>query len=59
MYTALGKVLTISGRTLRDEALASPQVAQEAAAALDAFVALVQPEAVQQAQALRQARAAK
>jgi hypothetical protein len=56
VYSALGRVLTISGRTLREEALDSPAAAQEAGAALDTFIALVAPAALQQAQALRQAR---
>jgi hypothetical protein len=50
-------VLTISGRTIRPEALASPAPAHDAYAALDAFLGRVDPAAMEQAQAARKARA--
>ena len=41
VYMGLGRVLTISGRTIRPEAQASPQPAQEAEGAIDKFLAQV------------------
>lgn len=41
VYVGLGKVLTISGRTIKPEAQASPEAAKAAEAALDSLLAKV------------------
>jgi hypothetical protein len=41
VYIALGKVLTISGRTIREEAQSSPAIIQEAQEAIEGVLAKV------------------
>ena len=43
MYAALGRVLTISGRTIRPEAQAGPEAAADAEAAISGFLGKVWP----------------
>ncbi|KAJ9505719.1 hypothetical protein QJQ45_006414 [Haematococcus lacustris] len=59
VYRGLGRVLTISGRTIRPEAQESPEAALEAKAALDTFLAKVPQQVYEQAMAFRVARAQK
>eukprot|EP00195_Chlamydomonas_chlamydogama_P005781 CAMPEP_0202901364 /NCGR_PEP_ID=MMETSP1392-20130828/14212_1 /ASSEMBLY_ACC=CAM_ASM_000868 /TAXON_ID=225041 /ORGANISM="Chlamydomonas chlamydogama, Strain SAG 11-48b" /LENGTH=183 /DNA_ID=CAMNT_0049587913 /DNA_START=191 /DNA_END=742 /DNA_ORIENTATION=- len=58
VYIGLGKVLTISGRTIRPEAQASPQVADEARRAIEDFLAQVPKDVYGAAQEFRVKRAA-
>ena len=57
MYAALGAVLTLSGRTIRDEAQAEPGAARAAEAAIDAFLKRVPAPLLEGATAFRVARA--
>jgi len=57
VYLSLGKVLTISGRTIRKEAQASPEPAAEAEAAIDDFLRTVPQDILDEAQAFRVQRA--
>lgn len=57
VYMGLGRVLTISGRTIRAEAQDSPQAAQEAEAAIEKFLAQVPQELLAGAQGFRLQRA--
>ncbi|KAF6256173.1 hypothetical protein COO60DRAFT_140330 [Scenedesmus sp. NREL 46B-D3] len=57
VYVALGRVLTISGRTIRDEAQVDPQLTKGAEAAIDALVRKLPTDLVEQAQQYRVARA--
>ena len=60
LYRSLGAVLTISGRTIREEAQASPERALRAAAAIDGVLERVPADVKDGAQALRvAARAAR
>ncbi|KXZ51009.1 hypothetical protein GPECTOR_14g250 [Gonium pectorale] len=58
VYQALGRVLTISGRTIRAEAQASPQAAADAEAAISSFLQKVPTPLLESAQEFRVARAA-
>eukprot|EP00878_Enallax_costatus_P005028 GHUV01005288.1.p1 GENE.GHUV01005288.1~~GHUV01005288.1.p1 ORF type:complete len:236 (+),score=37.94 GHUV01005288.1:223-930(+) len=57
VYVALGKVLTISGRTIRDEAQVDVQLAKDAEVAIDAVINKLPTDLVNQAQQFRIARA--
>lgn len=57
MYAGLGRVLTISGRTIRLEAQVSPDNAAAAEAAVEKLLQQVDPEISQKAAAFRLARA--
>lgn len=59
VYIALGKVLTISGRTIREEAQISPAIIQEAQDAIEGVLAKVPQELLDSAQELRRQRASK
>lgn len=59
LYRALGTVLTISGRTIREEAQVSPERALRAAAAIDDVLERVPADVKEGAQRLRVARAGK
>ncbi len=43
VYQGLGRVLTISGRTIRPEAQDTPEAAEVAAVAIDEFLQKVRP----------------
>eukprot|EP00877_Chromochloris_zofingiensis_P009844 jgi/Chrzof1/5112/Cz15g11250.t1 len=58
VYISLGRVLTISGRTIKPEAQASPGPAQDAEKAIDTFLKQVPQDVLSKAQDIRKARAA-
>lgn len=57
VYVALGRVLTISGRTIKDEAQVDPQLGKAAETAIDALIKELPQDLVEQAQQYRVARA--
>jgi len=57
VYAGIGKVLTISGRTIRPEAQASPEPAESASSAIAAFLKTVPTALLDEAQAFRVKRA--
>lgn len=57
VYFSLGRVLTISGRTIRPEALASPEPAKEATESISQLLDRVPEGDLSKAQAFRVARA--
>lgn len=57
VYAGLGRVLTISGRTIRLEAQVSPENAAAAEAAVEKLLQQVDPVISQKATAFRLARA--
>lgn len=58
VYQGLGRVLTISGRTIRLEAQIAPENAATAEAAVEKLLLQVEPALSQKAVAFRLARAA-
>ncbi|PNW81769.1 hypothetical protein CHLRE_06g259450v5 [Chlamydomonas reinhardtii] len=57
VYAALGRVLTISGRTIRPEAQAGPEAAADAEAAISGFLGKLPAPLLDEAQAFRVERA--
>eukprot|EP00775_Hariotina_reticulata_P001524 gene1524-1862_t len=58
VYISLGRVLTISGRTIRDEAQVSVKLIKDAESAIDDVITKLPKDLVQTAQQFRAARAA-
>lgn len=56
VYSAIGQIITISGRTIKKEAQANPQYAETAIQRINDLLAMLPQEKVDEAQQLRKAR---
>jgi len=56
VYSAIGQIITISGRTIKKEAQADPQLAENAIQKINDLLAMLPQQEVEEAQQLRKAR---
>eukprot|EP00891_Asterochloris_glomerata_P007379 jgi/Astpho2/7379/Aster-x0315 len=56
VYEAIGKVITISGRTIRKEAQADPEIAEHAISCIDKLLSICPEQDIRNAQELRKVR---